>query len=142
MKVILFYEKPGCSTNAKQKQALRDAGCMIITRNLLQHSMNEAELFTYLEKRPTAEWFNPNAPVIKNGELDPYALSAYEAMKLLMDDPILIRRPLISLEGECMCGFDTKAIETVLGLSLQTKDEEKCASNTACFSPVSPASSQ
>lgn len=141
MKLILFYEKPGCSTNAKQKQSLRDAGCMIITRNLLQHNMDENELLAYLEKRPYVEWFNPNAPVIKNGELDPHTLSAQKALTLLLNDPILIRRPLMNVEGERMCGFDTQAIETVLGISLQTKEEEKCASNTACFSPVSPAAS-
>jgi len=141
MKLILFYEKPGCSTNAKQKQSLRDAGCMIITRNLLQHNMDESELLAYLEKRPYVEWFNPNAPVIKNGELDPHKLSAQKALTLLLNDPILIRRPLMNVEGERMCGFDTQALETVLGISLQTKEEERCSSTGTCFSPVASAAS-
>lgn len=142
MKLILFYEKPGCSTNAKQKQSLRETGCMIIARNLLQHDMNEAELFSYLEKRPYVEWFNLNAPVIKSGELDPHTLSAQQALELLLNNPILIRRPLISVQGQRMCGFDKKAIETILGISLQTQEEEKCSSTSTCFSPVSPASSK
>jgi nitrogenase-associated protein len=141
MKLILFYEKPGCSTNAKQKQRLREAGCMIISRNLLQHNMDESELLAYLEKRPTVEWFNPNAPLIKSGALDPYTLSAQKALTLLLNDPILIRRPLMNVEGKRMCGFDTQAIETVLGISLQSKKEEKCTSHTACFSPVASAAS-
>jgi nitrogenase-associated protein len=114
---------------------------MIITRNLLQHNLDEDELLAYLEKRPTMEWFNPNAPLIKSGALDPHTLSAQKALTLLLNDPILIRRPLMNVEGERMCGFDTQTIETVLGISLQGKEEEKCASNTACFSPVASAAS-
>lgn len=142
MKVILFYEKPGCRTNAKQKQSLKDAGCIIVTRNLLKHNMDKAELFTYLYKRPYVEWFNPNAPIIKNGELNPNVLSAQKALKLLLNDPILIRRPLISVQGQRMCGFDQEAIETILGVSLQTKEDEKCPSTSTCFSPITPTSSK
>lgn len=142
MKVILFYEKPGCSTNTRQKQSLKDAGCMIITRNLLKHNMDKAELFTYLYKRPCVEWFNPNAPVIKNGELDLSTLSVQKALKLLLNDPILIRRPLLSIQGQRMCGFDQEAIETILDVSLQTKEDEKCSSTSTCFSPVTPTPSK
>ncbi|HHD79531.1 MAG TPA: arsenate reductase family protein [Epsilonproteobacteria bacterium] len=141
MKLILFYEKPGCSTNAKQKKILENAGCTIISRNILQHNMDEDELFTYLNKIPCVQWFNPNAPAIKSGELDPHTLSEKEALTMLLYDPILIRRPLISVDGQRMCGFDTKAIETILGVSLQSQDEE-CSSDTACFSPVPPTSSK
>ena len=67
MKVVLFFEKPGCTTNAKQKIILKEAGCLVLTRNLLDHKLNEEELYAYLKGRSIAEWFNPNAPALKQG---------------------------------------------------------------------------
>jgi len=142
MKLILFYEKPGCSTNAKQKKSLQASGCMVIARNLLDHHMDADEILTYLDKKPCKEWFNTNAPAIKNGELNPKELSEQKALSLLLHDPILIRRPLISVDGHRMCGFDQEEIENILGISLGRKENEKCSSNTTCFSPVSPATSE
>ena len=142
MKLVVFYEKPGCVTNAKQKKSLYAAGLTIIEKNLLEHGMSEEELLTYLDKRPVAEWFNPNAPMIKKKQIDPTSFTKEEALSKLHGNPILIRRPLISVEGRRMCGFDKKKIEEILGISLNITREEKCVSETTCPTPVPPSSTQ
>ena len=142
MKLVIFYEKPGCATNTKQKKSLQGAGCMLIVKNLLEHGMEASELLSYLEKRSVAEWFNPNAPAVKKGELDPQGFTEEEALALLLRDPILIRRPLLSVEGRRMCGFDKQKIEGILGVSLDIEREEKCSSETTCPPPVSPSASE
>lgn len=142
MKLIIFYEKPGCLTNAKQKNSLRKAGCMVIVRSLLDHQMTHEELYTYLEDKQVNEWFNPNAPAVKKGEIDPNAYTKEEALDLLFHEPILIRRPLISVEGHRMCGFDKPVIEDILETSLKIENEEKCSSDTTCFTPVPPTTSK
>lgn len=139
MKVI-FYEKPGCVSNAKQKRSLEKAGCILIVKNLLHHGMNDKELLRYLEKRPVAEWFNPNAPAVKKKQIDPHSFTKKDALPLLIANPILIRRPLLNVEGTKMCGFDVKAIEKILGKDLDLIQAEKCSSTTACSSPVSSSS--
>jgi nitrogenase-associated protein len=140
MKFVIFYEKPGCSTNSKQKQSLERAGCILIVKNLLENEMSLEELSTYLENRPVHEWFNPNAPALKNGEIDPYNYKKEEALALLFYNPILIRRPLISIEGHKICGFDKKKIEDILCIKLDIANEEKCTSKTACPTPVTATS--
>ena len=142
MKEIIFYEKPGCVTNAKQKRSLQRAGCKLIVKNLLNHDLSQEGLLSYLEKRPVAQWFNPNAPAIKKGELDPDSFSKEDALPLLFHNPILIRRPLINIEGVTMCGFEKEKIETILGVSLDVVKEQKCISDTACPSPVSSPTSK
>lgn len=129
-------------TNAKQKTSLRNAGCMVITRSLLDHQMSHEELLTYLEERTVPEWFNPNAPVIKKGEIDLHGYTREEALDLLFHNPILIRRPLISVEGRRMCGFDKSLIEELLGVTLEIDKAEQCSSDTACPPPVSPSASE
>jgi len=141
MKLIIFYEKPGCLTNKKQKNSLRHAGCMVIVRSLLDHKMTPEELYSYLESRPVKEWFNPFAPAVKNGEIDPNSYTEEEALDLLLHQPIMIRRPLISVDGRRMCGFDKPVIEGILGVSLDLDRVEACSSDIVCFTPVSPSSS-
>ncbi len=118
MKLILFYEKPGCVTNTKQKKILKESGCLVITRNILELQMNQAELFSYLKDKPLCEWFNPNAPKMKNKQIDTSALSLESALALLLCEPILIRRPLLNINGQHICGFDKKMIEDALGMKL------------------------
>lgn len=130
MKLVLFYEKPGCVTNSRQKKLLQESGCILIVKNLLEHGMTQDELLTYLESKPVAGWFNPNAPKVKNGEVDPSAFNEEDALALLFREPILIRRPLVSVEGCRMCGFDTKKIEKKLQTSLDKTPGEKCSAGS------------
>jgi len=128
MKLVLFYEKPGCATNARQKKLLFNAGCTLIVQNLLQLNMGPEELLTYLQPRPVAEWFNPNAPAVKNGEIDPTHYDETMALTLLLENPILIHRPLISVNGHRMCGFDQGRIEALLEKPLGAVVDNNCSS--------------
>jgi len=128
MKIVLFYEKPGCVTNAKQKKSLRDAGCIVIERNLLDNGLTINELAQFFENRPLPQWFNPNAPKIKSGEVDPGLMSETAALQLLMRDPILMKRPLMVIGGRKLCGFDQKRVEALLEMPLQTKVSTACSS--------------
>mgnify|MGYP000527744403 CR=1 FL=1 len=74
MSLIIFYEKHGCKTNAKQKQSFRDAGCKIIERDLLNHGMSKEELHEFFKNMPVTKWFNPSAPLIKSGKINPVFL--------------------------------------------------------------------
>jgi nitrogenase-associated protein len=127
MRAVIFYEKPGCVTNAKQKKLLRQAGCMLLERNLLEHGLDIKSLRTFFYNLPIRDWFNPNAPKIKAGEIDPDALSEVAAMELLMKEPILIRRPLMVIGDEKLCGFDAARLEELLGKAIGHGSMETCS---------------
>jgi len=130
MKVVIFYEKPGCSTNKKQKKNLKQEGCFVIERNLLQHGMSAAELRSFFDDMEVKEWFNPNAPKIKTGEIDLSTMSKESALNLFFMDPILIKRPLMIINNKRICGFDQDYIESLLGISLKEKDSHVCSADT------------
>jgi len=129
MKIIIFYEKPGCSTNKRQKQVLREAGYKIIERNLMHHGLSIDELRSFFQNKPMKEWFNPNAPQIKTGFINPDNFSRKEAIRLLFDTPLLIKRPLMLIEGHRLSGFDQNKIETLLQTSLAYKVSNSCSSH-------------
>jgi len=126
MKLVVFYEKPFCAANAKQKQILRASGCTLIERNLLEHGLDAEGLRSFMEDKPVADWFNPAAPAIKNGEVTPSELDEVKAMELLMSDPILIRRPLMIIGSEKLCGFDAVKVAEILERTVQAMPKINC----------------
>lgn len=47
-----------------------------------------------------------SAPRIKGGEINTNDFDEDTAIEAMMEEPFLIRRPLIEAEGELACGFD------------------------------------
>ncbi|MNN65155.1 hypothetical protein D3C81_1806360 [compost metagenome] len=93
-----------------------------------------------------AEWFNPAAPAVKSGAIDPQALDAEQALALLLAQPLLIRRPLISCGSLRMAGFDAQALNALLPegdrLELLAASPEGCAhgdhDHGRCAAPGAP----
>jgi hypothetical protein len=112
---VLFYQKPGCGTNARQIRALEAAGHQVIAKSLLTEPWTAQELRAFFGATPVTSWFNPAAPRIKSGEVKPAGIDAAGAISLMLDDPLLIRRPLIEVDGERCAGFDREPVPSLLG---------------------------
>jgi nitrogenase-associated protein len=122
---VVFYEKPGCVNNARQRTRLRELGHEVVARDLLQEPWTAERLEGFFRNRPVHEWFNPSAPRIKSGEVVPGRLDGAQALELMIDDPLLIRRPLIESELGVSAGFDQGALLGVLGVRIETDIELK-----------------
>lgn len=122
MASVLFYEKPGCINNTRQKAILEALGHEVIDLNLLTESWSAKSLRPFFGQSPVAEWFNGSAPRMKSGEIEPQALSEFGALALMLDDPLLIRRPLIQVGDMRMAGFDPCELLRQLGVVF---DEEQ-----------------
>jgi nitrogenase-associated protein len=137
---LVFFEKPGCGGNARQRSALLDAGHTLERRNLLTAAWTRESLLAFLAPLPVAEWFNRAAPRVKRGEVQPEAQSVDSALALLLAEPLLIRRPLMQRSDNqtCHVGFDTAAVHAWVGLGTQPASHalEGCVSPTAhCATP-------
>jgi len=135
---IVFYEKPGCGNNTKQKALLAAAGHQVVARNLLAEHWMQQRLLAFFDVRPVADWFNRAAPRVKSGEIVPEEIDADTALRLMLQDPLLIRRPLIEAEGRKEIGFNQDLIHQWLCLAPRDLDLETCprsTSHTPCPAP-------
>ncbi|HMW42005.1 MAG TPA: ArsC/Spx/MgsR family protein [Plasticicumulans sp.] len=114
---VVFFEKPGCGGNARQKAALRAAGHSLEVRDLLTWPWTAAQLQEWFSGLPVADWFNRSAPRVRDGEILPERLSAEAALALMLAEPLLIRRPLLEAAGEKRVGWDQEAVDAWLGLA-------------------------
>jgi len=129
MKRITFYEKPGCQGNARQKKRLESAGCELMVKSILSEAWSRETLRPFFGGRSVSEWFNTKAPAVKCGDVNPDAFDEASALNILLDQPILIRRPLIEINGQTCCGFDELVLE-LLGISESLGDFEVCQQST------------
>ncbi len=138
---IDFYEKPGCVNNTRQKQLLSEAGHELQVFNLLTYpwAATPEKLRAFLGQLPVAEWFNRSAPAVKNGEIVPETLNEQQALALLIAQPLLIRRPLMEVNGVHLVGFDLAVLSHTLALKVANTEADletcpKTQTQSACLS--------
>lgn len=111
---VIFYEKPGCINNARQKKLLQEAGHHLDERNLLAEPWTAAKLLAFFNNLPVNAWFNQSAPAVKSGEVDPDMLTAEQAIHCMLADPLLIRRPLMEVADRKIAGFEAEKLSELL----------------------------
>jgi nitrogenase-associated protein len=116
MATILFWEKPGCLGNARQKALLAGSGHKVLARDLRGEPWTADRLRRFFGARPVADWFNRGSPRVKSGEVRPEALEEAQALTLMLADPLLIRRPLMQVDERCEAGFDMALVAAWVGL--------------------------
>jgi len=130
---IIFYEKPGCSNNTRQKAMLSAAGHELDVRSLLTEAWTPELLRSFFGGKPVEAWFNKAAPKVKSGEINPAAVEAETALAMMIAEPILIRRPLMEAGGRRNVGFDPIEVEAWVGLEkahAHPADLESCRRGT------------
>jgi nitrogenase-associated protein len=139
---VAFFEKPGCVSNARQRTLLAAHGHSLEVRDLLRERWTAEGLRPFFGTRPVADWFNPTAPRIKSGELDPATLDEATALALMVTDPILIRRPLLITPNGLCAGFERGPVLAALGIDLAPEEDLQSCSRpdlTACPPPTGAA---
>lgn len=132
MAIVIFYEKPGCANNTRQKKLLEQAGHQVMPRDLLSSPFTAVSLRAFFGNKPVADWFNRAAPRVSSGEITPETVDETTALKLMLEDPLLIRRPLLQVGEIYEAGFDQERINAWIGLTpeqvdaLARQDLERC----------------
>lgn len=127
MATIHFFCKLGCINNNKQKRLLKDAGHSVMDYDILHFEFNKETLRSFFGDKPVTYWFNPTAPAIKNGEVHPEKMGEEEALQAMIQDRLLIKRPLIQIGSERFCGFTSNRVRTFAGLDVLPGEEDGVA---------------
>lgn len=128
-----FYEKTGCSGNAKQKELLKSHNISFNVKSLLDTKWTTQTLGEFFKGLEVIDIFNPFAPQIRDKEIDINTLSKDEAIELMIKNPILIKRPLLDINGVKLCGFDIAEINKLLNTNMNAdKKINTCSSSDSC----------
>ena len=111
---IIFFEKPGCINNTKQKKLLAEHGHTVEAKSLLTEPWTRESLRPYFGNLPIIKWFNMTAPNIKSGDVIPSEYNEQTAIEAMLKEPLLIRRPLVIVDDHRVCGFDHPKVQKLI----------------------------
>lgn len=92
------------------KASLSQDGVELDERDFFKDGFTEAELRDLLGDTPPADVFSWRSPSARKLGLDRDTVSGDELIRLMLDEPRLIRRPLIQVAGRLIVGTDKKAM--------------------------------
>lgn len=134
-KNVVFYEKIGCVGNKKQKELLKANNIEFDVKSLLDSKWDKTTLESFFVGLNKNEIVNQFAPKVKSGEIDINSLTKEQLIYKMIQEPILIKRPLIVIDNTKICGFDIPKINEALNIDLDTKKEVgTCQSSYNCTS--------
>ena len=97
------------------KASLSQDGVELEERDFFKDGFTEAELRDLLGDTPPADVFSWRSPSARKLGLDRGTVTADELIHLMLDEPRLIRRPLIRVDGRLIVGTDKKAMAEAFG---------------------------
>ena len=132
---IVFYEKKGCAGKQRQKKVLETHGLSYQTKSLLDAPWTKESLEPFFQGLNKSAMINQFAPKIKNSEINIEDYTKEELIKLMCEEPILIKRPLLQIGNHSMCGFDIEQINRLLDINIcESISISTCQSEDPCKS--------
>jgi nitrogenase-associated protein len=114
MKKVVFYQRTGSRKDHEQQAMLVAAGYTVETRDLIAEHWTAAGLRAFFAEKPVSDWFDPAAPQVLSGEIDPKRPNPQEALVMLSVNPSLINGPLVKCASHCASGLDDEELRHFL----------------------------
>ncbi len=97
------------------RASLLQGGVELEERDFFADPLSDQELRDLIGNRPASQIFSWNSPSFKKLGVTREDLDDDKLIRLMLDEPRLIRRPLVRVGGEVFVGTDKKAMERALG---------------------------
>ena len=118
---VLFIEYPPCSTCKKAKKFLKEHGLSLQTRHIVEKTPTFDELseWIYNSNYPLKKFFNTSGKLYRELNLKEKlpSMPEVEQIKLLSENGMLIKRPIVIYKKQVLVGFNEQTYKEVLGLN-------------------------
>lgn len=113
---IKIYQKPTCSKCRTALGLLRDKGVEFDVINYYETPLNAEELRGLIDKLgiPARELLRKDEPIYKELDLGRRDLSDDELIRLMIENPDLMQRPIIVRGSRAVLGRPTENVEKLL----------------------------
>lgn len=101
-----FFHKPNCTTCRKARKFMEKRGFQLYFRDLAKERLSASELEKLIGRRDYKAFLNPRNEVYRESEMKENPPSRREAIRMMVKEPNLIRRPVVVAGGRVVVGFD------------------------------------
>lgn len=120
--MVTLFTTPSCGSCRKAKAWFEEHQIVFIERNILSHplTIDEIKSILRLTEEGTDEIISTNSKVFQELNVDIEALPLNELYKLVMNNPKMLRRPIILDEKRLQVGYNEEEITRFLPRRLRT----------------------
>jgi arsenate reductase (glutaredoxin) len=111
---IKFLQKPSCTTCRKARLFLEQHGAELELRSLDEQRLSEDELQQLIGDRDYIPFLNPRNELYRSRNMKEHAPGRSEAVKLMVANPNLIRRPVVISGKKIILGYDEQGFRNLL----------------------------
>src|SRR5271156_2980924 len=101
-----FLHKPNCTTCRKTRSFMEKRGFQLYFRDLAKERLSSAELEKLIGNRDYTEFLNSRNALYRRKKMKLRPPTRREAIRMMVKEPNLTRRPVVVAGGRVVVGFD------------------------------------
>jgi Spx/MgsR family transcriptional regulator len=106
---IVFYHKQTCTTCRKAKVLLNELQLEVVPRDLDKERLSESDLDNLIGMLDHTKFLNARNELYRSCKMAEQTPDRAQAVKLMAQEPNLIRRPLLAFGSQVIIGLDESA---------------------------------
>jgi arsenate reductase (glutaredoxin) len=110
---VQFLHKPSCTTCRKARAYMENRGFGMYFRDLGKERLSAEELEKLIGDRDHTQFLNTRNELYRTKKMKDHPPSRGEAIRMMAEEPNLIRRPVIVAGGRVVLGFDQEGIDRI-----------------------------
>ncbi|HEY4949561.1 MAG TPA: ArsC/Spx/MgsR family protein [Candidatus Acidoferrales bacterium] len=110
-KSVQFLQKPTCTTCRKARAYMENRGFDLRFRNLDKERLSADELEKLIGDRDHRDFLNTRNELYRQKNMKENPPTRADAIRMMVGEPNLIRRPVIVAGGRVVLGFDQEKID-------------------------------
>lgn len=120
--MVTLYTTPSCTSCRKAKAWLEEHSIDYIERNILANPLTVKEIKSILRltEEGTSEIISTSSKTFQELNIDIESLSLIELYTLIMENPKMVRRPIIQDEKRLQVGYNEDEIRSFLPRKVRT----------------------
>ena len=134
--MIVIYTSPGCASCRKVKAWLKEREIKFIEKNIFNVLLNRKEVKYLLSRSDngTDDIISKRSKIIQENRIDLDNMSLDELVDFIIQNPSILRRPIILNEDNFQVGYDVEEIESFKprDLAKLAKCDKNCVNYKTC----------
>ena len=122
--MILIYTTPSCASCRKAKRWFEKYNIPYSEKNIFSIKLDKEDIFRMLANSENGfeDIISTRSKVFKENKLEPDNMSINELVCFIIDNPSVLKRPIILNETELQVGYNNEDITIFLPKELRNKD--------------------
>ena len=132
--VIVIYTSPGCASCRKVKNYLKTNNLEYKEKNIFNTLLNDKEI-KYLISRTdngTDDIISKRSKIIRNNNIDIDSMQLDDLCKFIVQNPSILRRPIILDDRNLLVGYDPDEIELFNKVKQIATCDKSCSHYSTC----------